>query len=105
MPKEPDWLQAERSGDDDLAEMLFAKLVAGMPPVQPSAAFVDRTVRTVWRPRTRHLRLTRAALIATVLTVVVFAVAAYAGSVNGLTVLAASVGARCTVVLLHGLVW
>jgi hypothetical protein len=95
------WLKAEERGEDDLAERMFARLVAEMPAIEASAGFVDRTVQTVWRARTRRRIVRRAALIAAGLLITI----AGAGSLSELTPLAVSLVVRATVMFSHTLVW
>jgi hypothetical protein len=101
MPNERQWLQAEQGGQDELAEMIFARVVAEMPPIEPSTGFVDRTVRAACQVRTHRRLVRRVALIAAALLISI----AGAGSIYELTALATSLIVRSTVVLSHGLVW
>jgi hypothetical protein len=108
MPNEPErlnaerhWLKAEERGEDELAEGIFARLVAEMPAIEASAGFVDRTVQTAWRARTRRRIVRRAALSAAGLLITV----AGAGSLYELTPLALSLVVRATVMLSRTLVW
>lgn len=96
MRKEPDWLQAERSGQNEIAEAMFARIVAGMPLVPPSADFVDRTVQAVWRARARRRLFTRVAVITAALL---------AGIGYMVTMLDAGVSAQVAILLTHGVVW
>ena len=54
MSNDREWLKAEQSGEDVLAELMFARLVAELPPIEASAAFVDQAVQGVWRARVRR---------------------------------------------------
>jgi hypothetical protein len=101
MPDKPHWLRAEESGPDDLAESAFASLMAEIPSVEPSAAFVDRAVHAAWKARNRRRRVTRVAWIAGALTIAV----AGAGSIYELAGLATTLAARVTVACSHALVW
>jgi hypothetical protein len=65
MPDHRNWLQAEHSDNDALAEALFARLVADLPPVEPRPGFVARAVQVAWQARTRRRR----ARIATALAI------------------------------------
>lgn len=100
MPNQLQWLQAEQDGLEELAERMFASLLAEMPAIEPSGDFVDRVVKAAWRARTRRLRLARVVLAVSALllgTVSVWSI--YALSVP------ASLGARVAVALSRGLVW
>lgn len=106
MPDKPHWLRAEESGQEELAESAFARLMAEIPSVEPSAAFVDRAVHAAWQARSRRRRMTRVAWIAGALSVA----AAGAGLIYELaglaaTGLATTLAARATVALSHLLVW
>jgi len=108
MPNEPErlnaerhWLKAEERGEDELAERMFSRLVAEMPAIEAGAGFVDRTVQTAWRARTRRCRVRRAALIAAGLLITIGG----AGWLYELTPLAVSLVVRATVVFSHTLVW
>lgn len=99
-PDEGHWLQAEQSGREELAEIMLARLVAQLPAIEPSAAFVDRAVQAAWRTRTHRRRVrvalvTAVALIATVGIAAVYALAPFA---MGLIVSGA-------VAVSHALVW
>jgi hypothetical protein len=101
MPNDRQWLQAEQRGQDELAEMGFARLVAEMPPIEPSADFVHRTVQAAWRTRTRRRLVMRLTRIAAALVIGTLSV----GSMYELSVLAVGLLVRGTVVFSHGLVW
>jgi hypothetical protein len=101
MPNERNWLQAEQNGQDPLAEILFARFVADIPPIEPSSGFVDRTVQAAWRARARRYLVMRLAGIAAVLAVAI----AGLGSIYELRGLAVALIVRSAVVLSHGLVW
>jgi hypothetical protein len=101
MPNDKQWLQAEQRGQDELAEVLFARLVAQLPPIKPGADFVDRTVQLAWRARTRHRLVMRVARIATLL----FMGMAILGSIYELSALAVGLIVRGTAMFSHGLVW
>lgn len=101
MLKEREWLRAEQSGQEDLAEAMFARVVAEMPAVEPSAGFVGRTVRIAWQARGRRLLARRAALIAAAILIGM----AGAGSIHALAMLAAGLVVRGTVVASQALVW
>jgi hypothetical protein len=101
MRNDREWLQAEQNGQDAPAEMMFARLVAEMPPIEPGPAFVDRTVQAVWRARARRrvvmgLARTAAALLIGIATL---------GSMYELRLLAIGLIVHGTVVLSHGMVW
>jgi len=101
MPDKPHWLHAEETGHDDLAESAFASLIAELPSVEPSAAFVDRAVNAAWQARSRRRRITRLAYIAGALSIAV----AGAGSIYELAGPATILAARLTVAFSHLLVW
>jgi hypothetical protein len=101
MPDKPRWLQAEENGQDDLAESMFASLLAEIPSVEPSAAFVDRAVHAAWQARSRRRRVTRLAYIAGAASIVV----AGAVLIYELAGLATTLAARVTVAFLHVLIW
>jgi hypothetical protein len=99
-PDEGHWLQAEQSGQEELAEIMLARLVARLPAIEPSAAFIDRAVQAAWRTRT-HRRRVRVALVgaAALIAMAGFAaVYALAPFTQGLIV-------SGIVVMSHGLVW
>jgi hypothetical protein len=101
MPNERQWLQAEQNGQEELAEAVFARLVAGMPAIEPSAAFVDATAQAAWQASTRRRAATRGAAIAAGLA----AAAGGLGAIYELRAPAASLVARGTVAMAEGLVW
>ena len=99
MANDREWLQAERNGQDELAERMFARWVAELPPIEPAADFVSRAAQAAWRARTRRrlvLRMIRTA--AAFLLGVTMLGSLYAAVASGLAV-------RATLALLHGLVW
>ena len=101
MPNDRDWLQAEQSGHDALAETMFARLVAEMPAIEPGAGFVDRTVRAAWRARARRRIVVRLARVAAALLLGITTL----GSMYALSVLAGGFIVRGAASLSHGLVW
>jgi|SRR5690242_1034604 len=101
MAKERQWLLAEQRGQDQLAEEIFAHLVAEMPTVEPGPDFVARTVRSAWLARTRLRLVRRVALTAAPLLIGIAAL----GSAYELAALPISLVARAAVVFSHGLVW
>ncbi len=101
MPDKPHWLQAEETGHEELAESAFASLMAEIPSVEPSAAFVDRAVHAAWQARSRRRRVTRLAYIAVALTIL----AAGVGSIYELAGPATTLAARVAVAFSHVLVW
>jgi hypothetical protein len=101
MTNERQWLHAEQSGQEELSERSFARLVAEMPPIEPSADFVSRTVRAAWQARTRRRLVTRLALVSAALLIGMVAV----GSIYELRALAIGLVARSTVAFSHALVW
>jgi hypothetical protein len=101
MPNERQWLQAEQSGQEELAERIFARVVAELPPIEPSTGFLNRTVQRAWQARTRRRHVRCVALIAAALFITIAAV----GSIYELTALAMGLVVRGTLVFSHGLVW
>ncbi len=101
MPDKPHWLDAEENGHEELAESMFASLVAEIPSVEPSAAFVDRAVHAAWQARSRRRRVTRLAYIAGAASIAI----AGGGSIYELAGLATTLAARTTVAFLHVLIW
>ena len=100
MAKERQWLQAEQSGQDELAERIFAHVVAEMPPIEPGPKFVSRTVQAAWPARTARRRPARvAALIAAALLISIGSVGAF----YALAAPATSLAVRVTVLMSHGL--
>ena len=71
MPDKPHWLHAEQAGHEELAESAFASLIAELPSVEPSAAFVDRAVHAAWQARNRRRLVTRLAYIAGALSIAI----------------------------------
>jgi len=67
MSDERNWLEEEKNGDDALAEAMFARLMAEMPPIAPGADFVGRTVQMALRSRARRRLAERVAGIAAAL--------------------------------------
>jgi hypothetical protein len=101
MPDERQWLQAEQSGQDDLAEKAFARVVAEMTAVDPSADFINRTVRVAWQAHARRRLVRRAALIAAALLITTAGV----GLIDALTPLAIGMVGGVAVLFSQGLVW
>jgi hypothetical protein len=101
MPNDRQWLQAEHSGEDALAEMLFARLMAEIPPIEAGPDFVGRTAQAAWRSRTRR-RFVKA--LAGVVAVLSIGFAGFA-SIYELRGLAVGLSAWGTAMLSHGLVW
>ena len=101
MPDKPHWLQAEESGHEELAESAFASLMAELPSVEPSAAFVDRAAHAALRARSRRRRVTRLAYIAGAVSIA----AAGAGLIYELAGPATTLAARVTVAFSHVLIW
>lgn len=101
MAKERQWLQAEQSGQDKLAEKMFARVVAEMPPFEPGPQFVGRTVQAAWHARTRRRLLRPVALTAAALLISIGGL----GAIYALAAPATSLAVRATVLFLHGLAW
>jgi hypothetical protein len=100
-PDKPHWLHSEQAGHEELAESAFARLIAEIPSVEPSAAFVDRAVHTVWQARSRRRLVTRLAYIAGALSIAI----AGAASIYELAGPATTLAARVAVAFSHVLVW
>jgi hypothetical protein len=101
MPNQRQWLQAEQSGQEELAEKAFARVIAEMPAIEPSADFVNRTVRVAWQAHARRRLVRRAALIAAALLITIVGV----GLIDALTAPAISIAGRVAVLFSQGLVW
>lgn len=101
MANERQWLQAEQNGEDELAEQMFARVMTGLPGIQPSAAFVTRTVQLAWRARVRRRRTTRVAYAAVALLVTIIGI----GSIYELGPFLPSLIANAAVAISRGLVW
>jgi hypothetical protein len=94
-----EWLQAERNGQDELAERLFARSVAEISPIEPAADFAGRAAQAAWRARARHRAVVRLVRVAAALLLGVTTLGSlYAVVASGLV-------ARTAVVLSHGLAW
>ena len=100
-PNGRQWLQAEQSAQEEIAELMFAQLIAEMPGVEADAAFVNRTAKIAWRTHTRHRLLTHCALLAAALLIAIGTV----GSIYELRELAVRMVASSAVLFSHGLVW
>ena len=96
-----DWLASEQDGRDDLAEFTFARLMADLPRVEPSPAFIERAVKAAWQRRVRQQRLAWAARAAAVLAVLV------GGGVGLFALGAAVIGAAADGLMagVQGLIW
>jgi hypothetical protein len=101
MPNHRQWLQAEHGGQEVLAEMLFARLVAEIPPIEATPDFVSRTVQAAWRSHTRRRFVRRFAGSVAALSIG-FAVFTSMYELRGLAV---GLIAWSTAMLLHWLVW
>ena len=101
MPNELQWLRAEQNGQEELAERMFANLLAEMPVIEPSGDFVDRVVKAAWRARTRRRRFARVVLAVSALLLSGVSI----WLIHALSVQAVSLGARVAVAVSHGLVW
>jgi len=99
-PDESHWLQAEQNGQEELAEIMLARLVARLPPVEPSATFIDRAVQAAWRTRI-HRRRVRVALVAAAALIATAGIAA----VYALARFAMGLIVSGTVMIAHSLVW
>ena len=101
MPNDRNWLRAERSGQDALAEALFARLVAELPPIEPGADFVRRTVQAAWRARARRRIVVGLAGVAAALLLGITSFLAW----YGLGARAGDLIARGAVAFADALVW
>ena len=101
MPDKPHWLQAEESGKDELAEGAFARLIAELPSLQPSAVFVDRAVSAAWQAHRRRRLMTRLSYIAAGVSIAILG----AGSIYVLAGPATALAARVAVTFSHILIW
>ena len=101
MPDKLHWLDVEQDGHEELAESAFASVVAELPSLEPSAAFVDRAVHAAWQVRSRRRLVTRLAYIAGAVSIAM----AGGGSIYELAGPATTLAARTTVVFSHVLVW
>lgn len=99
-PDERQWLQAERNGQQELAEITFASLVRQLPAIEPRADFVDRAVQAAWRTRINRRRV-RVAMVAAAMFIGMAGIAA----VYVLAPFAAALIVSGTVLISHGLVW
>jgi hypothetical protein len=101
MPNDRQWPQAEHSGEDAFAEILFARLVAEIPPIDAGPDFVGRTVQAAWRSHTRRRFVRRFAGSVAALSIG-FAVFTSMYELRGLAV---ALIARGAAVFSHGFVW
>jgi len=101
MANKSHWLSAEESGREDLAEDAFARLIAEIPSVEPSAAFADRAVRAAWQARNRRRRVTHLAYVAAAVSIAVLG----AGAIYEFAGPATALAARATVAFSRALVW
>lgn len=96
-----EWLAAEQDGHDELAELTFARLVAELPPIEASPAFVDTVVQRAWRAHLRRRAVSRLARVAAVL-VMAGVTAATVYVLGGILV---NTLAQGTVLLSEALLW
>jgi hypothetical protein len=101
MENERQWLDAEQTGQDELAEGTFARVIAGLPRIQPSEAFVIRTSQVAWRARARRRRTMRMAYISIALLVGIIGMAA----IYELTPLVPNLIADAALAVSRGLLW
>jgi hypothetical protein len=83
LPSGHEWLRAEGRNDDVLAEAMFASLVAELPAVEPSAAFVARLAEAGWRSRSRRRWVTTLAAVAASVLVTV-SIGGFAWALSGI---------------------
>jgi hypothetical protein len=101
MANERQWLQAEQTGEDELAERMFARAIADLPRVQPTETFVARTAQIAWRARARRHLLTRAAYAAAALLVSIIGI----GGIYELMPFVPRLIADSALALSHALIW
>jgi len=101
VPNGRQWLQAEESAQEELAELMFAQLMAEMPRVEADAEFVNRTAKVAWRAHIRRRLISRCAFFAAALLVVTGGVA----SVYELKDFAIRAAVYGVVLFSHALVW
>jgi hypothetical protein len=101
MTNERNWLEAEKSGDDAFAETMFARTVAAMPAIPPSADFGRRAVQVAWQARARRRILERLAGLAAALTIGIVAL----GTLYESGARAKELAVGGVVIFSHGLVW
>lgn len=101
MSDEQDWLKAEKVGDEMVAEATFARAVAGLPAIQPSADFAARTAQFAWRARRRRRVAVRLAGVAATILIGM----ATLGVLYESGVLVAGLATRGIVLFSHGLAW
>ncbi|MBI3047099.1 MAG: hypothetical protein HYY76_02200 [Acidobacteria bacterium] len=73
-----DWLRAEQEGPEEVADAAFAQVFTALPTLQPSPAFVARTVEAAWEARARRRQVAGLAAAAAVLAAVATTVVLYA---------------------------
>lgn len=101
MTNERNWLEAEQNGDDAFAEAMFARVVADMPAIPPSADFVRRTVQVAWRARARRRLVEQLAGVAAALSIGIIAL----GTLYESSARAMGLAVRGVVLSSHGLIW
>jgi hypothetical protein len=101
VPNGRQWLQAEQNAQEELAELMFAQLIAEMPSVEVGAEFVNRTAKVAWRAHIRHRLIARCAFFAAALLIVVGGVA----SLYELKDFAVRAVVYGVVLFSHALVW
>ena len=101
MAGERQWLEAEQTGQDEVAERMFARAIAGLPRIQPSESFVIRTSQVVWRARAGRRRAMRMAYASIPLLVGIISVAA----IYELTPLMPNLIANAALAVSRGLIW
>jgi hypothetical protein len=101
------WLAAEQQDRDDAADAAFGHVFAALPAVEPSPAFVSRTVEAAWavgarRRRAAILAIAAAALLVIGASGVVLSVALDGGVAQLLTVATALASASLLSLLSAG---
>jgi hypothetical protein len=101
MANERQWLEAEQAGQDEVAERMFARAIAGLPRIQPSESFVIRTSQGAWRARARRRRAMRMAYASIALLVGIIGVAV----IYEVTPLVPDLIANAALAVCRGLTW
>jgi hypothetical protein len=101
------WLAAEQQGRDDAADAAFGHVFAALPAVEPSSAFVARTVEAAWTAGARRHRVAPLAVAAAALLIVgasgvVLSLALDGGAVRLLAIAAAAASASLLSLLTAG---
>ena len=101
MANERQWLEAEQAGQEEVAERMFGRAIAGLPRIQPSESFVIRTSQGAWRARAQRRRVMRMAYACMALLVGIIGVAA----IYEVTPLLPNLIANAVLAVSRGLTW